>query len=111
LVQANVNSLPFQDEQFDKVFSIHTVYFWHELSPTISEIFRVLKPGGAFILTFCDGKNGEIWDDISSLVDEQLIPIMKNKGFFEVALVKTVLENSTIAAPLLQQIFIIISVY
>ncbi|MDQ0970473.1 ubiquinone/menaquinone biosynthesis C-methylase UbiE [Neobacillus niacini] len=88
LVQANVKSLPFDDEQFDKVFSIHTIYFWDELAATLSEIFRVLKPGSVFILTFCDGENGEIWDDISSLIDEQLIPIMKNKGFFEVALVK-----------------------
>jgi ubiquinone/menaquinone biosynthesis C-methylase UbiE len=88
LVQANVKNLPFEDEQFEKVFSIHTIYFWDELSATISEIFRVLKPGGVFILTFCDGENGEIWDGISSLIDEQLIPIMKNKGFLEVALVK-----------------------
>lgn len=41
LVQANVKSLPFEDEQFDKVFSIHTIYFWDDLSATISEIFRV----------------------------------------------------------------------
>ncbi|MEH6996620.1 class I SAM-dependent methyltransferase [Neobacillus drentensis] len=88
LVHANIKSLPFEDEQFDKVFSIHTIYFWDELSATISEIFRVLKPGGVFILTFCDGENGEIWDGISSLIDKQLIPIMKNKGFLEVALVK-----------------------
>jgi ubiquinone/menaquinone biosynthesis C-methylase UbiE len=88
LVQANVKSLPFEDEQFDKVFSIHTIYFWDDLSATISEIFRVLKPGGVFLLTFCDGENGEIWDGVSRLIDEQLIPIMKNKDFFEVALVK-----------------------
>jgi ubiquinone/menaquinone biosynthesis C-methylase UbiE len=88
LVQANVTSLPFKDEKFDKVFSIHTIYFWDDISATISEIFRVLKPGGVFILTFCDGENGEIWDGISRVVDEKLIPIMKEKGFFEVALVK-----------------------
>lgn len=88
LVQANVKSLPFEDEQFDKVFSIHTIYFWDDLSATISEIVRVLKPGGIFLLTFCDGENGEIWDGISRLIGEQLIPIMKNKGFFDVTLVK-----------------------
>lgn len=88
LVQANVKCLPFQDEYFDKIFSIHTIYFWDELSVTISEIFRVLKPGGVFILTLCDGKKGEIWDGIRSMIDEQIIPIMKNKGFLDVALVK-----------------------
>jgi ubiquinone/menaquinone biosynthesis C-methylase UbiE len=38
LVQANVKSLHFEDEQFDKVFSIHTIYFWDEITETISEI-------------------------------------------------------------------------
>jgi ubiquinone/menaquinone biosynthesis C-methylase UbiE len=88
LVQGNIKSLPFEDEQFDKVFSIHTIYFWDDLSATVSEIFRMLKPGGGFILTLCDGKNDEIWERIRNLIEEQLIPIMKNKGFFEVALVK-----------------------
>jgi ubiquinone/menaquinone biosynthesis C-methylase UbiE len=88
LVQANVKSLPFENEQFDKVFSIHSIYFWDELSVAISEIYRVLKPGGSLILTLCDGKNGETWDGISSVIDEQIIPIMKNKGMLEVSLVR-----------------------
>jgi ubiquinone/menaquinone biosynthesis C-methylase UbiE len=88
LVQANVKSLPFENEQFDKVFSIHSIYFWDELSVTISEIYRVLKSGGGLILTLCDGKNSETWDGISSLIDEQIIPMMKNKGMLEVSLVR-----------------------
>jgi ubiquinone/menaquinone biosynthesis C-methylase UbiE len=88
LVLDNVKSLPFENEQFDKVFSIHSIYFWDELSATFSEIYRVLKPGGGLILTLCDGKNGETWDGISSLIEEQIIPIMKSKGFFEIALVR-----------------------
>ncbi|RSD26688.1 class I SAM-dependent methyltransferase [Mesobacillus subterraneus] len=88
LVQANVKSLPFEDEQFNKVFSIHTIYFWDDLSLTLSEIFRVLKPGGSFILTLCDGKNDVIWDGIRKMIDEQLIPLMKNKGFYDVEVVK-----------------------
>ena len=88
LIQANVKSLPFEDEQFDKVFSIHTIYFWDDLSAAISEIIRVLTPGGSLILTLCDGKNGENWDGIRSLIEEQLIPIMKNQGLVEIELVK-----------------------
>ncbi|WP_415813165.1 class I SAM-dependent methyltransferase [Mesobacillus thioparans] len=87
-IQGNVKSLPFEDGQFDKVFSIHTIYFWDELSTTVSEIYRVLQPGGDFILTLCDGKNDIIWEGIRSMINEQLIPIMKNQGFSGVEVVK-----------------------
>lgn len=88
LIQGNVKYLDFQDEHFEKVFSIHTIYFWDELADTITEIFRVLKPSGACIITLCNGKNEEEWEGITSMIDDELIPLMKDKGFFEVALVK-----------------------
>jgi len=88
LVQANVNRLPFQDENFDKVFSIHSIYFWENLSETFTEIYRVLKPGGYFVITLCDGKDDEIWEDIKSMIEERLIPIAKENGFLDVALFK-----------------------
>lgn len=88
LIHGNVNSLPFEDEQFEKVFSIHTIYFWDELSASVSEIFRVLRPGGACVITLCNGKNEEKWEGIDNLIDNQLIPLMKDNGFLEVALIE-----------------------
>jgi ubiquinone/menaquinone biosynthesis C-methylase UbiE len=88
LVQANVNKLPFEDGHFDRVFSIHTIYFWDDLSETLSEIYRVLKPGGYFIITLCDGKDDEIWEGIKSMIEERLIPIAKENRFIDVALIK-----------------------
>ena len=88
LVQGNVKNLPFEDEHFEKVFSIHVIYFWDDLAATITEIVRVLKPGGDCILTLYNGKEEEKWEGINSMVEDQLIPLMKDKGFFEVALVK-----------------------
>ena len=44
--------LPFSDSVFDKVYTtINTVYFWKELNDIMTEIRRVLKPGGRFINT------------------------------------------------------------
>ncbi|MBY0099394.1 class I SAM-dependent methyltransferase [Mesobacillus maritimus] len=88
LVQANVNRLPFQDENFDKVLSIHSIYFWENLSETFSEIYRVLKPGGYFVITLCDAKDDEIWEGIKSMIEDRLIPIAKENGFLNVALLK-----------------------
>lgn len=86
LVQADVRSLPFEDSQFEKVFSIHTIYFWDQLSETTSEIFRVLKPNGSCIITLCNGKNGELWEGVNNMIHEQFIPYMKNCGFDDVEL-------------------------
>lgn len=84
LVQANVNRLPFQEDHFEKVFSIHSVYFWDDLSKTLSEIHRVLKPGGYFVLTLSDGKGNEEWGEIKNLIEERLIPAAKRAGFLNV---------------------------
>jgi ubiquinone/menaquinone biosynthesis C-methylase UbiE len=43
--------LPFADAMFDKVFSIHSIYFWRLPLLVLGEIRRVLKPGGCLVLT------------------------------------------------------------
>ena len=52
LRQASVEALPFQDCSFDKMLSVHTLYFWPELSRPFSEIHRVLKPGGRLVVAY-----------------------------------------------------------
>ncbi len=88
LVQANLNNLPFHNENFNTVFSIQTIYFWTDIAATLSEIFRVLKPEGVFILTFSDGKENETWEGIKGITENQVIPFMKNAGFRDVSLVR-----------------------
>jgi ubiquinone/menaquinone biosynthesis C-methylase UbiE len=48
---ADSSLLPFDDGQFNKVFSIHSVYFWGHAQTALREIMRVLKPQGRLILT------------------------------------------------------------
>jgi SAM-dependent methyltransferase len=43
--------LPFKDNTFDRVFSIHSIYFWPTPSAVLTEVHRVLKPNGFLILT------------------------------------------------------------
>lgn len=47
-------TLPFSDAQFDKIFSVNTIYFWGNPGAYLLEIKRVLKPGGSFVLCFAD---------------------------------------------------------
>jgi len=44
--------LPFQEETFDKIFTVNTVYFWENPVEYLNEIYRVLKDDGTFVLTF-----------------------------------------------------------
>jgi SAM-dependent methyltransferase len=44
--------LPFSDDRFEKVYSVHTIYFWTDLDQQLQEVRRVLKPGGRFVLGF-----------------------------------------------------------
>ncbi|TDP03704.1 class I SAM-dependent methyltransferase [Flavobacterium sp. 245] len=46
------NAFPFEDESFDKIFTVNTIYFWQEPEKLLLEIYRVLKPSGNFCLTF-----------------------------------------------------------
>ncbi|NGP75854.1 class I SAM-dependent methyltransferase [Balneolaceae bacterium YR4-1] len=42
------DDLPFSDSTFDKVYCNMVVYFWDQPGKHLSEVHRVLKPGGKF---------------------------------------------------------------
>ncbi len=48
---APAEQLPFGDASFDKVFCLDTLEHVQDESQTLSEIYRVLKPGGALVLS------------------------------------------------------------
>lgn len=48
------NVIPFQDNFFDKIFTVNTIYFWQVPEKLLSEIYRVLKPNGVFCITFAE---------------------------------------------------------
>lgn len=50
--QTNGVSIPFEENRFDVVFSVNTIYFWEQPEQYIIEISRVLKKGGRLLLTF-----------------------------------------------------------
>jgi SAM-dependent methyltransferase len=48
--QSSVSCLPFSDTMFDLVTAVNTHNYWSSLVTDMQEIFRVLKPGGKFII-------------------------------------------------------------
>ena len=89
--QGNVASLPFPDEAFDLATAFETVYFWPGLEQCFSEVCRVLKPGGTFMI--CNESDGtdktslkfeKIIDGMKCYTAEQLTSALKTAGFSEV---------------------------
>jgi len=49
---ASSDRLPFDDRSFNKVFAVHTIYFWSTPLDHLAEAYRVLKLEGRFVLGF-----------------------------------------------------------
>jgi ubiquinone/menaquinone biosynthesis C-methylase UbiE len=43
---------PFADSLFDKAFTVNTIYFWPDPLLTLTELYRVLKPGATLCITY-----------------------------------------------------------
>jgi len=48
-------NIPFADCNFDRVFTVNTIYFWFEPKFLMSELYRVIKPKGLLNITFGQG--------------------------------------------------------
>ncbi len=49
-------TMPFADATFDKVCCVNVIYFWSSPVDNLREIYRVMKPGGRFVLGFRSAK-------------------------------------------------------
>ena len=52
LTLADSASIPYPDESFDKVVTVHTLYFWDDPRRHLHELHRVLRPGGSLVVAF-----------------------------------------------------------
>jgi SAM-dependent methyltransferase len=45
----NINKASFENNLFDRIYTVNTIYFWTELDKCFFEIKRILKPDGIFL--------------------------------------------------------------
>jgi ubiquinone/menaquinone biosynthesis C-methylase UbiE len=78
--------LPFDNQSFDKVFAVHTIYFWKTPLDHLAEARRVLKPGARFVLGFRPAEDagfrttypGEIYH---IRPEAEIVQLAKDAGF------------------------------
>ncbi len=86
--------LPFPDSTYDKAFSIHSIYFWPEPLKALSEIRRVLKPGGLLVLTVLprekwnpDNPDAAGTPECRPYSGNELVTLLNQTGFVNTAVV------------------------
>lgn len=91
ILRGNVAEMPFSDNTFDCVSAFETIYFWPGLENCFTEVNRVLKHGGIFMV--CNGSDGEnesdekwvnIIEGMSVYNEDQLHSALEKAGFYKI---------------------------
>jgi SAM-dependent methyltransferase len=48
----DIESLHFDDGSFDRIFSVHCIYFWSDVDAVVAKLGRALRPAGRLLLAF-----------------------------------------------------------
>lgn len=50
--RATSDHIPYPDKSFDRIYAVHTLYFWNDPVAHLREIYRVCQVSGRFLLAF-----------------------------------------------------------
>ena len=87
----DVSALDLPSGQYDLATAFETIYFWPRLEKCFSQVYRVLKPGGLFLI--CNESNGtdavgqkfeKIIDGMKVYTGEPIESALKTAGFSDV---------------------------
>jgi SAM-dependent methyltransferase len=78
--------LPYTDRAFDKAYAVHTVYFWTAPLEHLAEIYRVLRPGGRFVLALRSAEDARFRATYPSEIycirpEGEIVDLVRRAGF------------------------------
>ena len=92
LQKGESSALPYNNESFDKLCSINTLYFWKEPDKYFREMFRVLKHRGKIVIGFRDDKQMSSLnlskDIFNSYSLDEVTSLLSNSGFSDTHIVE-----------------------
>ena len=68
LILGSSERLPFDAGSFNKMLSVHTIYFWPEPERDLTELCRVMEPGGRLVIGYRPGEDPAFARDFPSEV-------------------------------------------
>ncbi len=79
---ASVGEIPLSTQMVDLATAFESVQFWPDTNAAFAEVFRVLKPGGMFVIINRFPKEGAKWWKLAKLKSEQdFREYLTNAGF------------------------------
>lgn len=92
-IKGNASSLPWNDNEFTVVAVIETFFFLHEIERTLSEICRVLRPGGRLVIEMAYNKDDGVDHqrhikkmNLRLYSGEEMKKLMQNAGFSDIVI-------------------------
>ena len=95
IVRASVESMPFETSFFDKIITVESFYFWPDPQENLKEVYRVLAPGGRFLLVADINGDAELDQSDLEAIEKfslynpgisELKALMENAGFKNVVI-------------------------
>lgn len=86
-------ALPYPDEDFTKVSSVNSIFYWNDARQGLVEIYRILQEEGKLVLTYtCKRdleKRGFVQYGIKIYEEEELRRMLAQAGFREIKAVRS----------------------
>ncbi len=73
VVPIDESRFPFGDGSFDKATSVNVVYFLSDLQQEFREVFRILRPGGLYVLSYAAGAPDGITKFVPNRIEQTLL--------------------------------------
>jgi cyclopropane fatty-acyl-phospholipid synthase-like methyltransferase len=86
IVLGDFDQAEYRDNDFDKICSANTLYFWTDAGYTVKKIHRTLRPGGKLFLGFEDKAQLEKRpiSEFNIYAEEEIEQLLTSAGFAEV---------------------------
>lgn len=113
-ITGTVNTVKLDDNSYNKIFTVNTLYFWDDPPQVLAELKRILKPGGQLIIAIRPKQQAEKYPFVKHgftlYSKEELVQLLKDGGFANVTAVdhvepeaefqgkKVILENTIAVA-------------
>lgn len=84
LLRARAEALPFLDNGFSKICSVNSMFYWDDQQVGLTELWRVLRPGGRFVLCLTrksDLEARRFARRLPLLDEHQLFHLLEKTGF------------------------------